>query len=214
MKIYDGMNKDNSALVIIDPVNSCSHENCETPKWGIRFNKIRQMLPKLNSFAKKYREQIGGLVIVTTITPWTKEYLPENVQVLYKDPLATYYSDDTSGFDEKFHTIEVASTDFVTTKNTYDAFTNENFVYKLKDKNIKYIIMTGIFTDGCVLSTVINGFSRGYNFIILKDLIETTDVKIRQELQKLLIEYTFPKMYGRTITSNELLTNLAGLDKY
>lgn len=213
MKIYDGMNKDNTALVIIDPVNGCVHEQCETPEWNIHFSKIREMLPKLNAFAKTYRKTVGGLVIVTTVTPWTKTYLPKNLQELYKDPLSRYYSDDTSGFDEKFNTVEIAKTDFVVAKNTYDAFTNENFVHKLKEGNIKYIVMTGIFTDGCVLSTIVNGFSRGFNFVILKDLIETTDSKTRQKLQKLLIEYTFPRMYGRTITSTELLEDLTGSGK-
>ncbi len=206
MRIHDGMNKHNTALVIIDPVNSCAHENCETPEWNIHFTKIRKMLPRLNKFAKQYRKQVGGLVIVTTITPWTRKYLPENLQELYKDPEATYYSEDTTGFDEEFHTIEIVDTDFVVAKNSYDAFTNSEFADKLKTEGIRYIIMAGIFTDGCVLSTIINGFSKGYNFVILKDLIETTDSVTRQNLQKLLIEFTFPKMYGRTITSRELIT--------
>ncbi len=205
MKIYDGMTKDNTALVVIDPINSCAHEKCETPEWGIHFSKIRKMLPKLNRFIEDYRKKVGGLVIVTTITPWNAKHLPENLQELYKDPSATYYSDDKSGFDEKFHTVETSDSDFVIAKNHYDAFTNAEFVKKLKDNRIRYIIMTGIFTDGCVLSTVINGFSRGYNFVILKDLVETTDVKVRQEIQSLLIKYTFPVMYGKTITSAELL---------
>lgn len=208
MKIYDEMNKSNTALVIIDPVNSCAHEDCETPEWDIRFSKIRQMLPRLNDFVKEYREKIGGLVVITTITPWMKEYLPENIQELYTDPEATYYSEDTSGFDEKFHTVEVVDSDFVIAKNTYDVFANDDFVEKLKEKGIKYIIMTGIFTDGCVLASVASGFSKGYNFVILKDLIETTDVDTRQQLQKLLIEFTFPKLYGRTLLSSELLAEM------
>lgn len=209
MQLYDGMTKDNTALVVIDPVNSCAHEQCETPEWHIHFAKIRQMLPRLNAFAKQYRQQVGGLVIVTTITPWNKEHLPENVQRLYSDPEATYYSDDDSGFDEQFHTLEIADSDFVVAKNAYDAFSNEAFAQKLKERGIEFIIMTGIFSDGCVLSTIVNGFSRGYNFVILKDLIETTDSQTRQQLQQLLIEFTFPKMYGKTVDSNELLMALS-----
>lgn len=202
------MNKNNTALVVIDPVNSCAHENCETLELGIYFSKIRKMLPKLNQFIKEYRQKIGGLVIVTTITPWDKEHLPKNLQELYTDPATTYYSDDRTGFDEKFHTIEIGSADFIIAKNTYDAFTNPDFVRKLKENNIKYIVMTGIFTDGCVLSTVVNGFSRGYNFVILKDLIETTDAPVRQDIQSLLIKYTFPIMYGKTISSEEFLEEM------
>jgi nicotinamidase-related amidase len=56
-----------------------------------------------------------------------------------------------------------------------------------------------------VHSTIDHGFALGYKFIILKDLVETTDVKTRQDIQKLLKEYTWPIMFGRTINSNEFL---------
>lgn len=207
------MTRDNTALVVIDPINSCASEACEVPDRGIRFSKIREMLPKLDSFVKAYRRKVGGLVVITTTVPWTTEHLPANIQNLYTDPRATYYSEDTSGFAEQFYALDVEPTDVVIAKNSYDAFTNDVFAKTLKDRGIKYIIMTGIFTDGCVLATVVSGFSQGYNFVILKDLIETTDVAVRQELQINLIEFTFPKMYGKTITSEEYLSASAHIVK-
>lgn len=201
------MNKNNTALLVIDPVNSCAHEQCETPKRNIYFSKIRSMLPKLASFISQYKKRVGGLVIYTTITPWNKEHLAENINELYTDPKAFYYSEDTSGFDEKFHTVIPSKEDLVFAKNTYDVFTNEDLLKELKKRNIKYIVITGIFTDGCVLASIASGFAKGFNFVILKDLIETTDNQTRQQLQKLLIDYTFPKMYGKTITSSELLSS-------
>lgn len=199
------MTRNNTALVVIDPINSCAHEKCEIPENNIHFSKIRKMLPKLNNFLKKYRKKIGGLVVLATITPWDKKHLPENLNELYKDPEAEYYSKDITGFAEEFHTIETEKSDLIIVKNTYDIFTSEILRKEFEQKGIKYLVVTGIFTDGCVLASVIGGFSRGYNFTILKDLIETTDDKDRQEIQKLLIKFTFPKMYGRTITSEEFL---------
>ena len=166
------------------------------------------MLPKLNKFVKNYRKEIGGFVVITTITPWRREHLPDNLNELYTDPEAEYYSEDTTGFDEEFHTIKPEKNDLVVTKNTYDTFTDESLVKELKKRGIKYIVVTGIFSDGCVLASVVSGFSKGFNFVILKDLIETTDSKTRQELQKLLIEFTFPKMYGKIIESEELLKEM------
>lgn len=202
------MNKSNTALLVIDPVNSCAHQKCETPEWDIRFSKIREMLPKLNTFLKEYRQRFGGLVIVTTITPWNKEQLPSNLNELYTDPAATYYSDDKSGFDEQFHTVEIDPSDTVIAKNTYDAFSNTELITLLEKNAIQYVVVAGIFTDGCVLATIVSGFSKGYNFVILKDLVETTDSETRQYIQQLLLEYTFPVMYGKTITSLEFLNSL------
>jgi len=211
MKIYEKMNKVNTALLVIDPINSCAHEKCETPEWNIHFSKIREMLPRLNEFVEKYREKVGGLVVITTITPWRKEFLSINLNELYTDPEAEYYSEDTTGFDEEFHTVKPEATDLVIAKNTYDTFTNEKLLEELNKRGIKYIVMTGIFSDGCVLASIISGFSKGYNFVILKDLIETTDSKTRQDIQKLLIDFTFPKMYGKTITSEDLLVEMGGI---
>jgi nicotinamidase-related amidase len=208
MKLYENLNKKNTALLVVDPVNSCAHEKCETPEWNIHFSKIRAMLPKLDGFVKRYRREVGGLIVLTTITPWRKDHLPDNLNELYTDPEATYYSEDTTGFDEEFHTVKPEEGDLVIAKNTYDAFANNKFVKELNNRGIKYVVVTGIFTDGCVLASVVSGFARGYNFVILKDLIETTDSQTRQELQKMLIEFTFPKMYGKTLSSEEFLEQM------
>ena len=198
------MTSENTALVVIDIVNSCCHEKCENPEWSITFSKIRDMAPKLDRFIEEFRSKIGGKIIFTNITPWTKEALPENINELYTDQNTTYYGDGDK-FEEEFYLVKPKAEDIVITKNNYDAFSNPEFDKVLKQNDIQYLVITGAFTDGCVMATIIGGFSRGYNFVILKDLIETTDKKIRQELCQYLIDYTFPIMYGKTINSPEFL---------
>lgn len=205
MALYPGMNRANTAVMVIDPVNSCAHENCETPEWNIHFSKIRKMLPKLRDFISQYRGKVGGPIIFTKITPWNKEHLPDNMNELYTDPQAYYYSEDTTGFDEQFHTVFPVETDKIFEKNTYDAFTNEELIEYLKARGIRYIVMTGIFTDGCVLASIVSGFAKGFNFVILSDLVETTDDEDRQAIQRLLIKSTFPRMYGKTLDSQSFL---------
>lgn len=56
-----------------------------------------------------------------------------------------------------------------------------------------------------MLSSIISGFSKGYNFIIPRDLVETTDLPARQELQSLLLDYTFPMQYGRVVDSSAIV---------
>jgi nicotinamidase-related amidase len=206
MKPYTKINSQNTALIVIDAVNGCCHKNCEDIERGITFSKIREMIPQLNNFIEKFRENIGGKIIFTNITPWTKEYLPKNIQELYADPATTYYGDG-SKFEEEFYIVNPKKEDTVVTKNNYDTFSNPEFDKILKENGIQYLVVTGVFTDGCVLATICGGFSHGYNFVVLKDLIETTDVKIRQELCKYLIDFTFPIMYGKTITSQELINS-------
>lgn len=189
-------------LLVIDVTNGCCHPKCEIKKRNIFFNKIRKMVPNLKRFISQYRN-LGGQVIFVNCTPWKKEFLAKNIVELYKNPECTYYSSDMSGFSEKFFSVEPEEKDFIVTKNTYDAFTNPELVRILKKLRAKYVVITGVFGDGCVESTIQGGFSAGYNFIILKDLIETTDDKIRQRLQNLLKEYTWPVMFGKTINSKK-----------
>ena len=199
------MSSTNTALLVIDVINSCADERYEIPKVDIGFSRIREVVPKLEKFLKQYRKVVNGMVIFVKTTPWRKEFLTANINELYTDPKAAYYSEDTSGFAEEFYKVTPQKGDTIFTKNHYDAFVNPKLDKTLKGRGIKYLVVAGIFGDGCVLATVCGGFSKGYNFVILKDLIETTDSKTRQELQKYLKEFTWPIMYGRTLTSSEFL---------
>lgn len=194
MKIKD------TALVVIDITNECCSKKCE---WkDISFKKIRKMIPKLKKFIDDYREK-GGNVVLINCVPWKKKYLAKNLVELYKDSKCRYYSSGKSGFNEKFFQIVPDKKDYIITKNTYDAFSNPKLDKLLKKLKTKYVVICGVFGDGCVDATIKNGFSKGYNFIILKDLIETTDLPIRQKLQKMMKEFTWPTMYGKTIDSKD-----------
>jgi nicotinamidase-related amidase len=199
---------DNSVLLVIDAINSCAHTEYEDPERGIHYCKIRQMIPSLSSFIASFK-QLGGRVILITTVPWQEQYLPDNINELYRNnPEARYWSRDTAGHAERFYRIP-ADGAMVFAKNSYDAFTNEDFVNALAEMRVRTIIVTGVFGDGCVLATIWGGFSRGYHLIIAKDLIETTDDEERQAFQRYVKERTWPLMYGTTVESCHILTAFA-----
>jgi nicotinamidase-related amidase len=189
-----------TALLIVDITNGCCHPKCEIKKWNITFNRIRKMIPNLEKFVSRYRG-IGGQIIFVSCALWQKKFLAKNIVELYKDSKCRYYSSDKSEFSEKFFNLEPQKNDFIISKNTYDAFTNPKLDKFLRVQKIKYVVVAGVFGNGCVEATIQGGFSAGYNLIILRDLIETTDVAVRQKLQKLLKEFTWPIMFGKTIDS-------------
>lgn len=196
---------DKTALLVIDIVNSCCHEKCEDPSIGITYNMIRKMVDgRLLGFVDEYRRQINKNVIVVGLTPWTRDYLPKNIVRLYDEsPEAAYFGEE--GFEEEFYHIAPAKADFVVKKNTYDCFASPELINYLEQRGITDLVVCGVFTDGCVLSSIASGFSKGYNFIIPRDLVETTDLPVRQELQSLLLDYTLPIQYGRVVDSSEIL---------
>lgn len=195
---------DNSVLLVIDVINSCAHKEYEDMGRGIHYNKIRRMIPSLSSFITSFK-QLGGKVILTTTVPWQEQHLPDNINELYRNnPKARYWSRDTNGHAEQFYRIP---TDGVTifTKNSYDAFTNEDLVNALAELQVRYIVVAGVFGDGCVLATICGGFSKGYHLIIAQDLIETTDDEERQTFQQYLKQRMWPLMYGTTVESCHIL---------
>lgn len=196
---------DKTALLVIDIVNSCCHEECEDPSIGITYNMIRKMVDeRLLKFVDAYRNRVNKNVIMMGLQPWTREYLPKNIVRLYDESSeATYFGEE--GFEEEFYHIEPAETDFVVKKNTYDCFASPELINYLEQRGITDLVVCGVFTDGCVLSSIASGFSKGYNFIIPRDLVETTDLPVRQELQSLLLDYTLPIQYGRVVDSSEIL---------
>ena len=209
MKPFKAMTINNTALVIIDVINSCAHEKYELPKVHIKFTKIRKMIPKLEKFIERYRKVFEGPIFFVKTAPWRKEYLTDNINELYERRHYSYYTNDISGFAEEFHKIKPQKKDIIIEKNTLDVFAIDKIINQLNNKKIKYIIITGIFTDGCVLASIAGGFSRGYSIVVPKDLVETTDHPKRQLLQKIFIDYTFPFLFARVCTSTKLLENFA-----
>lgn len=203
--LFSKMDANNTALMVIDVINSCAHEKCEIAKWDIRFTRVRAMVPRLQKFIEGYRRVVGGPVVFVKTVPWQRQYLADNINQLYEDPGVCYYTEDTSGFAEEFYCVQPEQSDLLIVKNHVDAFANADLIREAGQRGLEYFAVTGIFTDGCVLATVAGGFSRGYNFVVLRDLVETTDVKERQQLQALMLRTTFPQLFARVIASDKFL---------
>lgn len=142
--LYKKINSSNTALIIIDMINLCASEECETK--NVTFSKIRKIVPALNSFIKRYRNLVNNNVVFINVTPWQKEFLPDNINELYlSNSDAMYYSNDNPGFAEKFFGIEPLNSDLIFTKSTYDAFADGALNKILKKKKIKYLNSNGNF---------------------------------------------------------------------
>ncbi len=54
----------NSALLVIDIINSCCSPKCENKKENISFGKIRAMIPKLSGFIQEYKKAGGSVIYI------------------------------------------------------------------------------------------------------------------------------------------------------
>merc|ERR1712048_886014 len=59
----------------------------------------------------------------------------------------------------------------------FDDEGNSILEQKLKALDIDTIVLTGSWTDECILSTALNAFSRGYDVIVPRDAVATVTAK-------------------------------------
>jgi len=196
-------------LIAVDPINSCCSEKFERPELDITYSRIRQMIPRLGKFTDEYRK-LGGQIIWIRATPWTEEFLPKNINRLYREnPQATFYTQkDVEGSVEFYNGITVHASDKVFTKNTYSAFADQRLRDFIKKQGADTVLISGVFAEGCVNATIVDVFTRGLFTIILSDLVETMDDKHQQVHKKHLLTHQWPLMYGHVMTSNEFLKKL------
>jgi len=91
----------------------------------------------------------------------------------------------------------------VLTKQRFGPFSTTNLDEILKKQGIDTLVLMGISTSGCVLSTVRWAADIDYRLIVLSDCCADRD----DEVQRVLMEKVFPRQ-ASVVTSQELLQAL------
>ncbi|MFC2072495.1 cysteine hydrolase family protein [Chloroflexota bacterium] len=99
--------------------------------------------------------------------------------------------------------ITPPSGEFILTKRSFGPFATTNLDEVLKQQGSETLVLMGISTSGCVLSTVRWGADIGYRLIVLSDCCADRD----DEVQRVLMEKIFPRQ-ASVVTSQEFLQAL------
>lgn len=147
----------NPALVIIDMQN-----------WFFRSEDRREKLSELI-------ESINELIEVAT----TKNISIFQVLTIHKADKSTWnivmkkhnFSALIEGSEEAklLPEIKFDSSQEIIVKTRQSTFIRTNFEEKLKEKNIDTLILSGVFTHGCVGRTAVDAYERDFNVILAKD---------------------------------------------
>ena len=84
-----------------------------------------------------------------------------------------YYHSKTSSI-EIADEITPAQGDIIIDKYRYSGFYESNLELVLKNLGMKHLVVGGVLTDCCVLSTVMDAYYRDYQVNIVKDICGTT----------------------------------------
>ena len=88
-------------------------------------------------------------------------------------------------------------------KSSADAFSNKSFDKYLREKKITKLIISGVFADQCILSTVKGGLNRKYEIYVISDGI---GAKNDQNIKKALKAYK--KLKVNIITSEQIINKI------
>lgn len=84
-----------------------------------------------------------------------------------------YYHSDTNKI-EIIEQIKPDAKDIVIDKYRYSGFYESNLELMLKSLGVKHLIVGGVLTDCCVMSTVVDAYYRDYQVNLVKDMCGTT----------------------------------------
>jgi len=93
----------------------------------------------------------------------------------------------------------------VDTKKRYDCFVGTDLDFVLRSHGINTLLVTGVNTNSCVLSTVAAACSRDYAVIVLEDCIDTMDGPALHDAALLCIRTAFGFVMKSTEVPAELL---------
>jgi nicotinamidase-related amidase len=93
----------------------------------------------------------------------------------------------------------------VDTKKRYDCFVGTDLDFLLRANGVNTVIVTGVNTNSCVLSTVTAACSRDYAVIVAEDCVDTMDGPALHEAALACIRTAF----GFVMRSDEIVERLA-----
>ena len=165
-KLIEGMMKlkrQKTALLLIDLQNEGGTSDIA------RMDEIMQNTAKL---IKKCREQ--GIQIIYT----RHINRGDGIGLANKEPVndsgePQYYHSATDSI-EVADAIKPKKNDIIIDKYRYSGFYESNLELMLKSLGIEHLLIGGVLTDVCVLSTVLDAYYRDYQVSLVKDMCGTT----------------------------------------
>jgi nicotinamidase-related amidase len=189
----------NKALLVIDYTENACIETYQNPRYNLRLSKVRDIAPLLEKLITFHRTQNIGEVIWIKSCPWVKGQVHPNIERFYNEnPQVEFYSIKPGG--EDFYHIQPGEYEKIFKKNMYSAFsgTQGQLDEYLRERNIGHLIISGIYSTGCVNTTICEAFHLGYKMTIIKDCVETFDEPGKQAFQCHLLN-DWSLMYGKVM---------------
>lgn len=198
---------DETALLSIDVQNTymtASGDPAESARWAPFYKRMHEIvIPATAELQKRFRQQ-GMDVLHARIACLLEDGKDRSLS--QKKPGWNYLLLPKDREDAQIvPELAPREAEIVVTKTTDSALTGTNLRLVLHNMGIKNVVLTGIFTDQCISSTVRSLADESFNVILVEDCCAAgTDELHRHELEILNM------IYCHVISSGELM-KLMGL---
>jgi nicotinamidase-related amidase len=89
-------------------------------------------------------------------------------------------------------------------KQHYDSFWNTRLDEKLRSSGVDTILIAGVYTHWCVLSTVFSAMSRGYNITVFKDCVGSRYPDLDELIFKNILDKKVDALQIKSISDSDI----------
>lgn len=190
-----------TAVIVVDLQNDyCSSSGKVAKLKEFDMLPVQRVIPRISKFLE-YARRREVLIIWTRMIedPNQMKKNARDIILSAKDPLVVCVP-GTSGFE--YYKLKPKRGEIEIIKKSYGSFSNKKLDATLRKKDIKNLIIIGVYTSVCVDTTVREAHGLGYYVIVPTDLVSMP--KERYHLHKAALE-NMKGLFAFTTNSEEIV---------
>nr|MDO8076016.1 cysteine hydrolase [Candidatus Freyarchaeota archaeon] len=187
--------KQNTAVLVIDMQNDFASREKNTPE---RWEQIKKIIPNIEKILRQARS--NGIPVIYTKETHRPSGVDYGIELDFEEPNCI---EGTPGAEIITELAPLEKDYIVTNKRRYSAFMGTDLEILLRGLRIENLILTGAFTDVCVLATALDARALDYRVIIPEDCVVGTNPE-RHEAALKCISYVI----GYITTTKKVIDTL------
>ena len=188
----------NAAVVVIDVQNDFAHEDGWGASVGWHVGLIQAAARRLTGFLERARA--AGVPIVFIQATYDDRYLSDAMVERNQRRGLTEPRCQTGSWGADFYLVRPEPDEPVVVKHRYNAFAETELATVLRRLGARSLLLTGVYTEGCVESTARDAYFRDYYVVMVDDCCgSATEAEHRGTLERC------DREFGQVATSDEIV---------
>lgn len=194
-KVKELLDPKQATLLVIDKQRSYGDPDAVLPRLlNTNTDALQELVPRLDKFINTARED--GVQII-----WTR--MGEDPNLMTENFKLKMEIDDTPAIsvpgtpDYNYQGEGPRPGEKEIDKVTYDAFTNTGLDEHLREKGLRTLVLSGAYGSRCVLATAFEASRRGFNVVLVGDLIanlklDEQEIAAAKSIVNAILGFTLP----------------------